>query len=85
MESLRIPGLDIRQGNHEGGTDTLLAVNRNIPTVKADDLLHHRKSDPVAFRGMGKITLIKAVKYVLTGLLAHSATVIQDMEDRGGA
>lgn len=72
--------LDFRQGDCEGGADSLLASNCHISLVQSDNLIHHGQSDAVAFRGVGGVSLIETVKYVKAHVLAHTTAIVNNLE-----
>ena len=72
--------LDFCQGDCKRGADTFLASHRDMSLVQTDNLIHHGQSDTVALGSVGGIPLIETVKYVKTHVLAHAASIVNDLE-----
>lgn len=66
-------------------TVNVVPIPSSLPTVicplcRRTNLIHHGQSDTVALGSVGGIPLIETVKYVKTHVLAHAASIVNDLE-----
>ena len=48
--------------------------------MQVHDFFHHREADAVSLCGMGTVSLVETVKYVVFRILIHAASIVQNLE-----